>query len=529
MDDYDDIDVEESMRLSMQNGLTEEEFERGLELTRICAENISAWAKTLVKDPIVVTRVTMEGNEIHVTPEITEDEEIVPDVKMDVLSNQLNEVHDELDDITKRGLNIVHKYDLDSDGHEIVDDSLYAWVNDYVPLMYLVATKDGRVGGFYYAFCDNGEDVECGLCKLAVMPESEITEELCESVREKGMELMSPEFAVKNKKSHLLNRDIDIEASRAVSMENGVSSDDFYLALMLDELRGIKTRDIGRGWEVEDKLNEIFDAGLRFVFKDNDHMSAYERVIKRLNGGGINAKEIRDCAILTEPFISADMKEIAHATGMFFDGFRFRIKSEEAHIRKVILRESQGLQYEGNDEVRYTLLSTSGDDFQLSAQKAIDMLKNMGYETVTFENLYAKTHDGYRVITVVSEHPKSKARFELRLNIEAMTRVHAMYHKVAEVARGDIPISGAHIYENIDVWRSKHASINNGLSERKFDLALMLYRICIDSVDKLGDGIVDKESKVDKELVDATFQEAWTELASLFEQGLTFIDKDCPT
>ncbi|MDR1033899.1 MAG: hypothetical protein LBL41_03930 [Bifidobacteriaceae bacterium] len=507
-----EVDVERSKHASIANGLTEDEFIRGIELEKICTENalIVPWetdgeAAAKVEEAFSGLnnleakglRLMFVGSEIPVSAKVR----IVDDIK-----HKMNT----LADIEHFGKVL---------GEDVIDE---------LERMRTLSS-DEYFGDDYDIVDQRIDDVLFG-----DLNKDRLIDILREFARESKMEHRQRGLMVGMKRVDLWHEDIDIPQSRVVSAINGLTEAQFYKGVILDIISE-ESRDITKGSEGENpfatdykrmkargQLQEMFKAGLRFKFKNDEQMSAYERVVKRLKGIGIDVKEIRNRAIFAESRISADMIEIANATGMILDGFASRIKSEEAHMLKVRVQEGRGEKYAGNDEVRYTFLSTTNEGFASAMDDIYRMFQNRAYGKLSFEDFWESADEKYHGATIIAEDPLSKTRFELRFNIGMWARANAIRRRYNDSWRDDFPASGAYLYENIDIECSRRASMQNGLTEYEFDKALTLDKSCIDTLDKAIADTPNKEMFIKK------CNKTFTELAQIFNRGLVFVDKDCP-
>jgi hypothetical protein len=180
------------------------------------------------------------------------------------------------------------------------------------------------------------------------------------------------------------------------------------------------------------ELPDMHDTISKHEIDELDNEGAYQDAINRT---GIDARSIRKRNIENEPNATELVRSLASSPNVKVSGMEFRIKTEKSHKRKVITRANMDIEYTGSDEVRYTILSTSDDNFAKEAKDILKNLKKSGHKIVDFENRYADSDKGYRDISLVIENPTNGAQFELQINTESMAEAKTLGHPIYEKQR----------------------------------------------------------------------------------------------
>jgi hypothetical protein len=136
-------------------------------------------------------------------------------------------------------------------------------------------------------------------------------------------------------------------------------------------------------------------------------------------------------AVANEPELTDHVKMVANVSGMDMAGLKFRIKGKKSYLRKI--RDSykpDGQEYEVKDILRYTYTS---EPFTLTehALKAIEIQKDMGYNTIEIKNYWLKKFNPYNGVNTIVKAPNGQ-KFEIQYHTPESYRIKEKNHDMYE-------------------------------------------------------------------------------------------------
>lgn len=140
-----------------------------------------------------------------------------------------------------------------------------------------------------------------------------------------------------------------------------------------------------------------------------------------------------DKAVLNEPDITNQVKNVAKSIGMEPLGLEFRIKGKDSYLRKIRTNyKPDGNEYEINDILRYTY---GADVKNLSSKtlESIDKYSAIGYNTVKIKNSWLDNDNPYNGINTIVQNPDGQ-KFELQYHTPESFelkngKLHELYEK----------------------------------------------------------------------------------------------------
>ena len=138
-------------------------------------------------------------------------------------------------------------------------------------------------------------------------------------------------------------------------------------------------------------------------------------------------------AIENEPEITNRVKKIADNVGMDTAGLEYRIKGKDSYLRKIRSKYSpDGNEYEVKDILRYTYTSIP-EDMTGKSLKAMDLYKDVGYNTIEVKNYWLNDMDPYQGINTTITAPGGQ-KFELQYHTPESFelkngKMHELYEK----------------------------------------------------------------------------------------------------
>ena len=140
-----------------------------------------------------------------------------------------------------------------------------------------------------------------------------------------------------------------------------------------------------------------------------------------------------DKAVLNEPDITNQVKQVAERTGMNILGLDYRIKGKDSYLRKIRTNyKPEGNEYEINDILRYTY---GADVKNLSTKtlESIDKYSTLGYNTVKVKNSWLDKDNPYNGINTIIQSPNGQ-KFELQYHTPESFelkngKLHELYEK----------------------------------------------------------------------------------------------------
>lgn len=140
-------------------------------------------------------------------------------------------------------------------------------------------------------------------------------------------------------------------------------------------------------------------------------------------------------AIENEPEITNQVKKIADTVGMDTAGLEYRIKGKDSYLRKIRSKYSpDGNEYEVKDILRYTYTSIP-EDMAGKSLKAMDLYKDVGYNTIEVKNYWLNDMDPYQGINTTITAPSGQ-KFELQYHTpESFELKNGKMHELYEQQR----------------------------------------------------------------------------------------------
>ena len=142
-----------------------------------------------------------------------------------------------------------------------------------------------------------------------------------------------------------------------------------------------------------------------------------------------------DKAVLNEPDITNQVKQVAESTGMDTLGLEYRIKGKESYLRKIRTNyKPDGNEYEINDILRYTY---GADVKNLSTKtlESIDKYSTLGYNTVKVKNSWLDKDNPYNGINTIIQAPNGQ-KFEMQYHTpESFSLKNGKLHELYEKQR----------------------------------------------------------------------------------------------
>lgn len=167
-------------------------------------------------------------------------------------------------------------------------------------------------------------------------------------------------------------------------------------------------------------------------FQDEKHNKTDEYGIIKAQSKGMT---YYNKAVENEPEITKHVKDVAKQTGMNMEGLEYRLKTKDSYLGKIRRKyDPKGNEYEVNDIIRYTYTAPA-NEMADKTLKAIEMHKDMGYNTIEVKNSWLDDTNPYNGVNTTLKGPNGQT-FELQYHTpESFELKNGRMHDLYEKAR----------------------------------------------------------------------------------------------